>query len=263
MFNIKESKVRVNDMDFDYISFGKVKKNLVIIQGLNTNGIKGSSLMLSLMYRKFTKDYKVYLFERRMNIDSNITVKDFADDYALIMQELGIENADIFGVSQGGMIAQHLAVLYPEVIDKLVLVVTVPYCNENTKQLLNNWIQYVENDDYKQLMDENIKMMYTDKYYQANKWMIPIVAKFSKPKSPQRFITMAKACIEHHCDPNLIKVPTLIIAGRKDDTLGVEGSIELNHHITGSELKIYEDYGHAVYDEAKDFDQTIIDYLTI
>ena len=31
MFNIKESKVRVNDMDFDYISFGKGKKNLVIM----------------------------------------------------------------------------------------------------------------------------------------------------------------------------------------------------------------------------------------
>ena len=169
---------------------------------------------------------------------------DMAIDLKKTMDLLNINRAHIMGVSQGGLIAQHLAVLYPEVIDKLALVVTVPYCNDNTKQLLNNWIRYVEEDNYKQLMDENIKMMYTDKYYQKNKWMIPLVAIFSKPKSPQRFITMAKACIEHNCDSSLIKVPTFIIAGQKDNTVGVEGSIELANSVLGSQLKIYEEYGH-------------------
>jgi len=40
------------------------------------------------------------------------------------MDELGISEADVIGVSQGGMIAQNLAIDRPELVNKLVLAVT-------------------------------------------------------------------------------------------------------------------------------------------
>ena len=39
--------------------------------------------------------------------------KEMAADYAAAMAELGIADADVLGISQGGMIAQHLAIDHP------------------------------------------------------------------------------------------------------------------------------------------------------
>ena len=87
-FNVKEDKLRVSNTEIDYITFGTGKKNLVMIQGLNTGGIKGAGLGLAFMYRIFAKEYKVYLFDRRPNIWEGITVRDFAKDIALAMDSL-------------------------------------------------------------------------------------------------------------------------------------------------------------------------------
>lgn len=59
---VKEGYIIVNGEPIDYISFGKGKRNLVMIQGLNTGGFKGSGVMLSLMYRIFSKEYTVLSF---------------------------------------------------------------------------------------------------------------------------------------------------------------------------------------------------------
>ena len=64
LYNAKELKITVQNMQFDYITFGNGTKPLIMIQGLNTRDIKGSSLSLAYMYRIFAKDYKVYLFDR-------------------------------------------------------------------------------------------------------------------------------------------------------------------------------------------------------
>ena len=255
--------INLENTTVDCIQFGKGKKQLIMIAGLGDGlkTVKGMALPFTFMYSKFTKDYTVAVISRNNLLKENDTTKDMAIDLKRAMDLLDIQKADIIGVSQGGMIAQHLAVLYPECVNKLVLVVTVPYANENTKQLISNWIYYVENNNYKQLMDENVKMMYTDKYYQSNKWMIPFVAKFSKPKSFERFIIMAKACMTHICDISCIQVPTLIIGGRNDQVVGIDGSIEMHEKIKDSKLIVYEEYGHALYEEAKDFNDVVLNFL--
>ena len=43
--------------------------------------------------------------------------------------------------------------------------------------------------------------------------------------------------------------------------LGYEGSEELNKNIANSELYLYEDYSHGVYEQAKDFDDRVLSFL--
>ena len=52
------------------------------------------------------------------------STKKMARDINEAMNVLGIEKADVIGVSLGGMISQHLAADYPEKVENLVLVVT-------------------------------------------------------------------------------------------------------------------------------------------
>ena len=57
LYNAKEARLMLRGMEFDYITFGKGPRPLVMIQGLNTNGIKGAALSLAWMYRLFAKEY--------------------------------------------------------------------------------------------------------------------------------------------------------------------------------------------------------------
>lgn len=49
------------------------------------------------------------------------TVEDFASDLAQIFQELKIKKAHILGYSMGGRAALTFALLYPELVDSLIL----------------------------------------------------------------------------------------------------------------------------------------------
>ncbi len=44
-----------------------------------------------------------------------------AADTAAVLDASGIERADVFGVSMGGMIAQEFVLRYPERVGKLIL----------------------------------------------------------------------------------------------------------------------------------------------
>ncbi len=65
------------------------------------------------------------------------------------MKILGITDAYVMGVSQGGMISMYLAAKYPELVSKLVLANTAPYANDVIKTAVGTWIDLAMQDDFK------------------------------------------------------------------------------------------------------------------
>jgi pimeloyl-ACP methyl ester carboxylesterase len=126
-YNAKNGKVKIGNTDMDYISFGKGEKNLIMIPGLG-DGLKtvhGSAVTMAVMYRHYAKMYKVYVFSRKNLMEERYTTREMAKDQVSAMEKLGITKADVLGVSQGGMIAQFIAIDYPEFVEKLVLAVGI------------------------------------------------------------------------------------------------------------------------------------------
>lgn len=261
---MKDATLKLNDFSMNYISFGKGKKNLILIPGLGDGlkTVKGTSIPFSMMYQAYTKDYTVYSFSRRNEIEEGHTTKDMAMDLKKAMDAFNITCADVIGVSQGGMIAQELAILYPEVVNKLVLVVTCAKKNDLIEKRIKYWKEIIK-DDFKTFMDDNVKQMYSDSYYKRNKWMIPFVSLLTKPKSYKRFLILVDACVSHHAYDELEKIQadTFIIGGQFDQVVGVQPSIELNKKIKKSECYIYENHGHALYEEASDFNTRVLNFL--
>ena len=58
-----------------------------------------------------------------------------------------------------------------------------------------------------------------------------------------------------------ISCPVLIIGGSEDRIVGAKASVEMHKRIPHSKLHIYEGLGHGAYEEAKDFNQRIYDFL--
>ena len=223
LYGAKELKLTANGIQFDYIRFGSGKKPLIMIQGLNTRGIKGAALSLAYMYRIFAKEYTVYLFDRRPVVYDGITVRDMAADIASAMDALGLKNADVFGTSQGGMIAQYLAIDRPDLVRKLVLAVTLSRNNDTVKQVVGDWIEMAERGDMKRFVLDMAEKMYSETYVKKYRPLMPLLTILQKPKDVKRFVILAKSCLT--CDTydilDKIKCPTLVIGGKQDNRVSL------------------------------------------
>lgn len=262
MYNAKELKLNIQNMQFDYITFGSGTKPLVMIQGLNTRGIKGTALSLACMYRIFVKDYKVYLFDRRPAVHEGITVREMASDIAIAMDTLGITNADVFGVSQGGMIAQYLAIDRPDLVNKLVLAVTLSKNNDIIKQVSNKWIEMAELGAMRELVADMAEKMYSSSYVKRYRPFMPLLTILQKPKDVRRFVTLAKASLTCNAYEELdkIKCPVLVMGGRQDKIVTGAASYEIAEKL-GCKIHMYDNLGHAAYEEAKDFNRIVYGFF--
>ncbi len=263
LYNAKELKLTASGMQFDYIRFGSGKKPLIMIQGLNTRGIKGAALSLAYMYRIFAKEYTVYLFDRRPVVYDGITVRDMAADIASAMDALGLKNADVFGTSQGGMIAQYLAIDRPDLVRRLVLAVTLSRNNDTVKQVVGDWIEMAERGDMKIFILDMAEKMYSETYVKKYRLLMPLLTILQKPKDVKRFVILAKSCLT--CDTydilDKIKCPTLVIGGKQDKVVSGIASEEIAEKL-GCRLHMYDHLGHAAYEEAQDFNQMVYDFLS-
>ena len=233
-----------------------------MIQGLNTRGIRGAGLSLAFMYRIFAKDYNVYLFDRPEEIEDGITVRDLAADLAKAMDMLGLKRSDIFAVSQGGMIAQYLAMDRPDLVSRMVLAVTLSRNNETVETVIRNWIELTEQGRMKEFIMDMTERMYSEQYVKRYRPFLPLLTILQKPKDTQRFIRLAKACLTCNTYEELEKItcPVFVIGGREDKIVGGEASEEIASKL-GCRIYMYEKLGHAVYEEAKDFNQRVYDFL--
>lgn len=66
------------------------------------------------------------------------SIRDMALDQAKALKLLGITKTDVMGVSQGGMIAQFLAIDYPELVEKLIITASASRVNEMTYSVVSS-----------------------------------------------------------------------------------------------------------------------------
>lgn len=266
MFHAKNGTLPIGGTTMDYIRFGTGRRNLVILPGLGDGlrTVKGTALPMAAMYRMFSGDFTVYSFSRKQLQSAGYTTRDMAGDVAEAMTALGIEKADVFGVSMGGMIAQHLAIDHPEKVGKLILAVTCAQPNPILTESIGEWVGFAKRGDHAGFMDSNLRRIYSPAYYRKNKWLAPLVGALTKPKSYDRFFAMADACLTHNALSSLhrIQAQTLVIGGEQDKALGGEASREIAARIPSARLKMYAQWGHGVYEEEPDFNGLLLTFLT-
>ena len=264
ILNAKNENIQFNSWDCDYIRFGSGKDVLIMLPGVGDGfkTAKGVAVPLSLMYRCFANSFKVYVFSRRNNMPEGFTTKDMADDISRIMEKTGIRSASFFGVSQGGMIAQQMAIRHPDKVKNLILAVTASRPNDIMKEALASWLRMADRDDYKGIMLDTAERSYTGKYLERGRKMNTLLA-FIKPKDYRRFRILCKSCLEHDVYDDLDKItcPTLIIGADQDKVLGPDASIDMHKRIPGSRLYMYKGYSHGVYEQAGDFNKRVKSFL--
>lgn len=265
MSSTKGETLYFNDKSMDYVTFGKGKQPLVIIPGLGDGlqTVKGKALLFSLSYRLLAKRYKIYVFSRINELRQGYTTRNMAADVAEAMETLNLDTAYVIGISQGGMIAQWLAVDFPERVQRLILAVTTAKPSQLARERIEHWQKLSQSGNFKHLMMDIARHSYTQKSYQKWRLLYHIMGRLGRMKDEKRIVIQSQSCLEHNSLEVLkcIHCPTLILGALEDDVIGVKGSKELAKGISGCQLLILKHSGHALYEENKAFQEAVCGLL--
>jgi pimeloyl-ACP methyl ester carboxylesterase len=180
--------------------------------------------------------------------DGPYTAAQMAGDALQVLDEAGIERAHVFGASLGGMIAQELAVMAPERVDKLVLGCTTPGgpnavpMPEVTLALFAEAAslapevalrRFVEN-----ALGESPPPDLVDELF---------ALRVLNPPDPGGWQAQAAAGMGFQGVDGEITAPTLILAGTADNVVDFRNCELLAARIPGSRVELLEGCGHLFF----------------
>lgn len=235
---------------------------MVMIPGLNIIDMDGTTNNLAFFYRRFTKDFTVYVFDRRKGRDPKCTIRSMAEDVANAMNSLRIENAYVLGVSQGGMIAQYLTAGHPELVKRLVLGVTASRTNSLMIKAVDVWLARAENGDLQGVLTKSYNKIYIEKQMKVYRKLIPLMMKLTRFMSIELFADHARAIytLDSYEILNKINCPTLVLDSELDMITTADGSREIAEKLN-CKLHIFPNEGHAAY-LSKRFNRMVYNIFT-
>lgn len=244
---------------------------LVLIMGLG-----GRKEDWSPQVREFKRYYRVVTFDNR-GIDrvrgqQPATIELMARDTIALLDHLGIDRAHILGYSLGGIIAQEIAIHYPQRVKKLILASTVagsPNVDTITAGMQQALglkpgarEQSLDGVDMKRVMSRIIRLSFNRPIYRL---MIGLFAGFVGERfADTGLISQMQAASTANTLDKLetIQAPTLVLTGAADRLVDPAASRVLAAHIPGARLVLIEGGGHAyAVEKSRQFNRAVLDFL--
>ncbi|GAB2545922.1 alpha/beta fold hydrolase [Spirosoma aerophilum] len=188
------------------------------------------------------------------------TTAQMADDYAGLIDSLGLGAVRVVGVSMGSTIAQQLALRHPDKVQSLVLMCPWARCDRKAEAIFRQMailkarLRPEEFASYIQLLIYAKRSWDDDDTFADFLTSREQAAVDSAPQPLHGLEGQAEACITHNTLAELgsIHKPCLVIGGRNDIFTPVWMAEEVAGAIPTSELHLYEDAGHAFHWECID-----------
>jgi 3-oxoadipate enol-lactonase len=261
------TRVPVNGIDLYYERRGE-GPHLFFLNGSGST-LAGSQLLIE----PFTQHFDVAAHDQRGLGKTTIppgpyTMAEYAVDAAGLLDHLEWDRALIAGISFGGMVAQELAVTWPDRVERLALLCTSPGGAGGSSYPLHE-LASLPADERRakgfQLLDTRFTPEYLDTHPDAQALADMLAERELAPKTDeaQRGELEQLGARRRHdvCDRlGAITAPTLVTAGRYDGIAPVANSEAIVARIPNSELRTYEG-GHAFVAQDPQAFPEILDFL--
>ena len=224
---------------------------LVLMHGAEASHQMFASLMPSL-----APHFTVIAYDQRDCGDTEAperaaTLADLADDAQRLIKALGYRRAHVFGSSFGGRVAQALALLHPQSVDRLVLTSTWPLPRPYEELC----------PDAKHLADLRLGLPATAEELAG--WFFPQPFLQERPelrrifanaqpqtaRSARRAQTVATTLSHGVAD---IVAPTLVLAGELDRVVPASVTLAMAGRIRGADAVMLPAIGHVTTMQAPD-----------
>lgn len=195
---------------------------------------------------------------------------DLAEDLNEFLEKKGLSQFILVGHSLGGMVCQQYTLLHPEKVEKLVLIGTSPRYEAPPPK---KYIEFVRSTDISNVIKTTSSFAsipvaklppeQRDFYKKLKKWSIHRRTKAITKEAYIKFLLLTeKKSFNVLEELPRIKVPTLIACGNLDALIRVQNSKLLHEKIENSQLKIFENCGHAPPREYhREFNELMLQFL--
>lgn len=220
-----------------------------------------------------SKKYQLLIFDNRgiarsSDPGGSFSTKDMAADTIALMEAVGIKTAHVLGYSMGGMIAQEMALAYPEKINGLILVATDcgislrinarPECSK----LFSEMIRLGTNE----AKTAAAGCLFAKQTFESRPDIIQRYAEVSLrfPASQRTLERQWEAITRHDACRRLqnITAPTLVITGSADVLIPPENSGVLAEQIPDARAHTIDGGGHLfVIEQPERFNEAVIGFL--
>lgn len=241
------------DLDLSYVLEGpEGAPALVLITGLG--GLKEGWFR---QIPEFAKDHRVLAFDNRgaggsSVVDRPTTVRDLAEDTALLMDAVGIARAHVWGVSLGGKVAQELALGWPERVDRLVLENTT--AGEPARvDRGESGLRRAKDLDAEGWLTEVVPLLFARAYREANANSMRAFAR-SRERHPQDSVGMARQWEAYEAFDSWDRLPalthrTLVLVGAEDALTDPENGRRIALRLPSAVFHAEPGAGHSAHIE--------------
>jgi pimeloyl-ACP methyl ester carboxylesterase len=259
--------VKVNGINIYYELHG-AGEPLLLIMGLGANATAWEPQIPA-----FSREYQVIAFDNRGSGRSDkpsemYSMRQMADDAALLLEDLGINSAHVFGMSMGGMIAQELALQHPSRVRTLVLSSTMAGGPNATFAQPAQIAQFVSLASLppELAIERGLSFFYSQGFIAENRDSLVERAMrhmhlMAPPQSLQRQV-MAVMGFNAHGRLSDIHQPTLSLHGDADVIVPFANSSVLASGISGARMVSYEGVGHGMLlERAAEINAEVLQFL--
>ena len=257
----------LENLDIYYEIIGKGEP-LVMIRGLGSNIDHWYEQVPAL-----SKKYQLLVFDNRGIARSSdpggpFSTRNMAADTAALMETAGIKNAHVLGYSMGGMVAQEMALNYPQKVNGLILVATdygITHRIKARPQVSRLFSQMVS------LGTPEAKLaaaacLYAKKTFESKTEVIERYNEVSMqfPASQEMMARQWAAVTQHDACRRLqnISSPTLTLTGSEDVLIPPENAKIMAESIPDARMRFIDDGGHLfLIEQPQQFNQAVIDFL--
>jgi 3-oxoadipate enol-lactonase len=232
---------------------------LVFINSLGTDFRIWDDLVHPLTGR-----YRVIRYDKRGHGLSQLpaptaSMADFATDLSALLDLLGVPQATIVGLSIGGLIAQELLRLHPNLVRSLVLVDTAHRIG--TEESWNARIGLVEAKGIEAIADSVMKLWFSKSYHQTNRDALTGWRTMLTRTPVEGYLVACRAIRDTDLTEaaRRINVPTLCVVGDEDGSTPVALVRELSSLIPGARFKVISGAGHIPCVEKPDALRALIE----
>jgi 3-oxoadipate enol-lactonase len=234
------------------------------------HGLGGSWRDWEPQLDSFSRQYRVIVPEHRGHGRSDrplgrYSIARFAADVDMLCRRLDIDHCYVVGLSMGGMIAQHLGLARPELVDALVLADTSASVDSSTGELLRGVVAGIRQDGMAivQTLAESL-MGNALSAVGLRPDLVRNNLRESSGNDPYAYANALWALTEHDLSDQLamLRPPTLVLRGEHDPLVDEKGMVELAEAIPSAEFVTVAAAGHLVnLDQPDEFDRLVKEFF--
>ncbi|MGT2715084.1 alpha/beta fold hydrolase [Streptococcus respiraculi] len=202
------------------------------------------------------------------------TIPGMAEQAVRIIKVLGYERINLLGLSMGGMIAQEMVRLNPDMVQRLILAGTGPRGGKEMDKVTGKTFRYMLRAAFERVDPKRYIFYNHDEQgkIEAEKVLgrmdMRSAEHADKEMNVPGFLTQLKAIKRwgkaREDDLHHITQSTLIVNGDKDMQVPTENSYDMHEKIKGSKLIIYPNAGHgSIFQNADAFAEELLAFLEI